>query len=353
MHDYWHPAPYWWPHPFRIPGLPYVRRDGQRVPGTRLYEPLSEKYDRTRLQRLFDDTFVLSLAYIRHGKTDYADHAANLVRRWFIDRETAMNPHLEYAQVRRGHNKNRGSSSGIIEWKDLYFFLDALRFLQSEGFLSDHENETLRGWFERYLIWLRESPKGRKERSSLSNHGTYYDLQVLALSSFLGEWSVSRDTLRDSHTRIVQQFEPDGRQPVEMKRTITAHYCCFNLQGWIHLAELAGRVRDDLWSFKGPDGQSIKIAMEWLFQYFDRPWPYKQINEFDIERFYPIYYAYKKHYGKPSSLIDDDSIPKAVDIKPLYYPHDGIRPYWQLATDLAVMSTGVRDARRTEVKIAP
>jgi hypothetical protein len=32
--DYWHPAPYWWPDPETPDGLPYIRRDGQRVPGT-------------------------------------------------------------------------------------------------------------------------------------------------------------------------------------------------------------------------------------------------------------------------------------------------------------------------------
>src|SRR5690554_383098 len=56
-HDYWHPAPYFWPNPIPIPGLPYIPKDGKRVPGTRLYEPLSDNYDRTRLQRLLDDTF--------------------------------------------------------------------------------------------------------------------------------------------------------------------------------------------------------------------------------------------------------------------------------------------------------
>jgi|GEM_PF-7043333 len=45
--------------------------------------------------------------------------------------------------------------------------------------------------------------------------------------------------LRDSRFRILAHFDPQGRQPEEMKRILTAHYCSFNLQGWIHLAQLA------------------------------------------------------------------------------------------------------------------
>src|SRR5690606_2589384 len=206
-HDYWNPAPYYWPHPLRLPGLPYVRRDGLRVPGTVLYEPLSEKYDRTRLQRLFDDTFALALGWHFHGKDRYAEHAANLVRTWFLEPETAMNPHLQYAQVRWGHNQNRGSNSGIIEMKDLYYFLDAVRILQRDGWLSKAEQQGLEEWFGRYLHWLQTSLQGREERASIENHGTYYDLQVSAIAAFLGEARLLRETLRDSRSRMLQQFD--------------------------------------------------------------------------------------------------------------------------------------------------
>src|SRR5690606_28666853 len=86
--DYWHPAPYWWPDPARPDGLPYVWRDGERVPGTRMYEPESERYDRTRLQRLFDDTTVLALAWAVGERREHVEHAARLVQAWFVDPAT-------------------------------------------------------------------------------------------------------------------------------------------------------------------------------------------------------------------------------------------------------------------------
>ena len=333
-HDYWHPAPYYWPNPLKPSGLPYVSRDGQRVPGTRLYEPESDKYDRTRLQRLFDDTLILSLAWRYSGQKKYAEHAALLVRTWFLSSETAMNPNLNYAQVRMGHNQNRGNSSGIIEMKDLYFFLNAVWMLQNDSFLSTREQDSLKKWFAKYLHWLQTSPQGQEERAARNNHGLYYDLQVASIAVFLGETLVLRDTIRDSRFRILQHFDSQGRQPEEMKRTMTAHYCCFNLQGWIHLAQLAEAIGEDLWYFADSHGRGIKAGMYWLLAHLGQTWPYEQIETFDYERFYPIYYACKAKYGLPGNFEQSSAyVPAPAYIKPVFYPHDGIRPFWQLSIE--------------------
>ncbi|APX92951.1 hypothetical protein BWR19_08415 [Halomonas sp. 1513] len=328
-HDYWHPAPYYWPFPLPIPGLPYIPRDGKRVPGTRLYEPMSDNYDRTRLQCLFDDTTVLALAGEIFERKNFDEHAVALIRRWFLDPATAMTPHLKYAQVRRGWNRNQGTSSGIIETKDFYYFLDAVRYLEEREALSAKESGSFREWLGYFLRWLRTSRQGVKESSAKNNHGTYYDLQVGAIAAFLGEEKLLHEILIRSRSRIAQQFAPDGSQPEELKRTTTAHYCCFNLQGWIHLAQLGGAYGEGLWSFEGPEGQSIRKAMEWLLPYMEREWPYQQIDEFDRERFYPIYYAYLEQYGEPPG-VDGSKVPPKEQIKPLFFPHDGIRPFWQL-----------------------
>ncbi|EAU41191.1 hypothetical protein FP2506_13029 [Fulvimarina pelagi HTCC2506] len=327
LHDYWHPAPYYWPHPLKLPGLAYVRKDGVRVPGTRLYEPLSDKFDRTRLQRLFDDTFVLALAHREFQDTRYAEHAARHVRTWFVDETTRMNPSLNYAQVRRGHDGNRGSSSGIIEMKDLYFFLDAVKLLRHAGAFDEKDNEAFETWLGTYLAWLQTSRQGVGERASRNNHGTYFDLQVGAIALYLRNDRLVRHTLRDSRSRILAQFAGDGRQPEEMTRTTTAHYCAFNLQGWLNLASLADAAGEDLWAFEGSEGQSIGRACEWLLAHIGKEWPYQQIDAFDTDRLYPIYHAYAERF---SAADIEAPLPDATAIKPIFDPHDGIRPFWQI-----------------------
>lgn len=323
-HDYWHPAPYYWPHPLRLPGLPHVQRDGKRVPGTHLYEPASERYDRTRWQRLVDDVWALTLVACHDARLEPASAAVDRLRHWFLNPETAMNPHLDYAQVRQGHNGNRGASTGIIELKDLYYLLDAIRLLHQQGALPEADLQGLRYWFERYLDWLVHSEQGRQERASANNHGTYFDLQVGALAAFLGRWLLLRDTLRDSRFRLREQFAADGSQPHELARADTAHYCCFNLQGWMYLAELAAWAGEDLWAEQGPEGQSLDGALSWLMQYHEQPWPHRQQGEFDALRFWPLWAVWQRRQG----LV---ALPARIrEVRACFHPHDGIRPFWRI-----------------------
>jgi len=68
VHDYWHPAPYWWPDPGAADGLPYIWKDGRRVEGTVMFAEGCDKFDRSRVQGLFDDSIKLALAYRVSGR---------------------------------------------------------------------------------------------------------------------------------------------------------------------------------------------------------------------------------------------------------------------------------------------
>ena len=329
-HDYWHPAPYWWPNPKTPDGLPYIRRDGMRVPGTHLYEAGSDKYDRTRLQRLFDDTTVLSLAWKVTGVDAYAQHAARLVRHWFIAPESRMNPHLRYAQVRMGYDDSEGSHTGVIEMKDLYYFLDGVRFLEQAGVLAPDDHVQLVEWLTQYRDWLATSWQGMQERRANNNHGTCYDLQTAAIDAYLGNVGSLLSTFRTSQERLLEQFERDGGQPHEMKRTLTGHYCCFNLQSWVNLATLAERCGVDLWSITASDGRGLRRAFEWMAPYIGgREWNWPQTHVLDCERFIPLYFACRDHYGEIAGLNSKLGFERLA-AEPIFFPHDGIKPFWML-----------------------
>lgn len=328
IHDYWHPAPYWHPNPDTEDGLPFIRKDGVRVPGTVMYEADSSKYDRTRLQMMFDDVTTLALGWTVTGDIALARRGAKLVRAWFLNRTTRMNPHLTYSQVRMGRNRNEGAHTGVIEMKDLYYLLDAVRLLERSGAFSKRDRNAFESWLQEYRNWLQTSPQGREERASNNNHGILYDLQIAAIHAYLGDMQGLLETFCDTRQRMFEHFNPDGFQPHEMERTISAHYCCFNLQSWVNIANLAKACGDDLWSFALADGRSIRKALEWTLPYmFEEEWPFEQIGPFDRDRFLPLYHAYINNFGPPEGL------PKAPDAnksKPVFHPHDGIRPYWAI-----------------------
>src|SRR5690606_24427841 len=182
-----------------------------------------------------------------------------------------------------------------------------------------------------YRSWLEESAQGRGERSALNNHGTWYDVQVLAIDAYLDRVRPALATLRRSYERITQQFAPDGSQPEELKRTITQHYCSYNLQGWLALAACAGRVGHDLWSYTGPTGSGMAAAARWLLDHAGRPWPYQQIDDFDLDRWSAFYHLIPADLRPdPGEVRDWVSSEDPWRVKQVFTPHDGIRPYWIL-----------------------
>lgn len=335
-HDYWHPAPYYWPNPNTKDGIPYIERDGQRVPGTRLYEPESDRYDRSRLQRLFDDSTLLTLAWKATGNADYARHAANHLKCWFVDPATRMNPHLRYAQIIMTSRKGKWSSAGIIETKDFYYYLDAVRILIADGFIDNATLSAFKSWLAEFLQWLLTSPHGRRECAKPNNHGLYYDLQVAAIAAFLGDTKTLSKTLGRARIRLFQHFPPDGSQPYELVRTLSLHYCAFNLQGWANLAHLAEQCGVDLWHHRSRDGRCLKNAFAWLLAYFPkREWPFQQIAPFDWNRLVPLAAASDRRYGTTflshAGRLSDGS----PDYPFAFHPHDGIPVGWQLCPHLS------------------
>lgn len=340
-HDYWHPAPYAWPDPAQPDGLPYINRDGHRVPGTRLYEEGSEQFDRTSLQRMFDDTTTCALAGFVFGEQRFLDHAACLIRTWFLDSATRMNPHLRYAQVWRGYGEE-GMASGIIEFKDVYFFLDAVALVEAMGGLTAGESERLRQWFEEYFDWFLTSAQGTKEVAAQNNHGTIYDLQCSAIALYLRRFDVLVETVRTATTRLLSQFQPDGAQPHELRRSASAHYCAFNLQSWINLANLLESVGVSLPTAVGVDGRGLAMGLSWFLDRSSSPdgWPFDQVTAFDPDRILPLDVATEHWYGSPmrTGRTADGQVFDATAARRLFHPHDGIPPFWNLTR----WSTGAR-----------
>lgn len=327
-HDYWHPAPYFWPNPKKKDGIPYIERDGQRVPGTRLYEPESERYDRSRIQRLFDDSALLALAWKISGDTRYAKHAAGHLVHWFISPASRMNPHLEYAQIILTSKKGKWSSAGIIETKDLYYYLDAVRLLRAGGYIDETTNQAFREWLHAFKTWLVTSRHGRRECAKPNNHGLLYDLQLSAIAVYLGDTDLLATIFRRARPRLFQHFEPDGRQPYELVRTLSAHYCAFNLQGWINYGRLARRCGYPLWETESPDGRSLERALAWLLHYNqNKTWPFRQIAPFDWSRLTTLATASDQIYN---TRHKDHAAAAPV----CFHPHDGIPPAWQLTSCL-------------------
>lgn len=273
-HDYMSLPPYAWPDPKKPDGLPWITRDGE-------VNPEFYRFDSYALETLCTAVPRLALHAYARGAPAHARRAGQLLRAWFLDPATRMNPNLQYAQLTPGRE---GPSSGIIDTTSLVFLLDAVSRLEFTDEWTPAHLAGLKAWVSEYLDWLL-GPSGRKEAAAKNNHGTWFDAQVVGFAVFCDRPAIARRQI-EAHTqgRIATQIEPDGRQPHELARTLALTYSTYNLLAFAGIACLAPRVGIDLWAFQTADGRSLKAALQWLLPFYTREttWTRPQIRPFDF-----------------------------------------------------------------------
>jgi len=242
---------------------------------------------------------TLALAAYLGDENRYAAKAVQLLRAWFIDQATRMNPSLTYAQFIPGINTGRGI--GLIETRGLTRVVDALGLLEAMGAVSSGDKAALRDWFSQFGTWMRESPYGRDESNAKNNHGTYYDLQVAIYALYADQPAIAKRVLEDAREkRIAAQIEGDGRQPLELARTRSFSYSVMNIDGLTQLATVGDRVGVDLWNYtrKGSTTPAIREALFYLAPYAlgDTKWPHQQIGGWDPESLFPVLRRAASHY---------------------------------------------------------
>ena len=296
-HDYFSQAPYYWPDPARSNGLPYVARDGRVNPESR-----TAASDEPRVRALGRTVETLALAYYFTGKAAYAEHAARCLRTWFLDPATRMTPHLNHAQAVPGRNDGRGI--GIIECGGIISAAEAAGLLAGSPAWTAPEDQALKDWLAQFLDWLLNSKNGREEAAMPQNHGTMYDVRVATLALILDKPELARQiTEAAKQKRIAVQIEPDGRQPMELKRTKSFNYSRLNLCGLVALAGLADRVGVDLWHYQTADGRSIRKALDFMLPYVKSPpapWPYQQIIPLDRAELVDAFRSAALAYHEPA-----------------------------------------------------
>jgi len=298
-HDYMSQAPYWWADPSKSNGLPYIRRDGERNP------ELNKITDKDEMGKMMDEAETTAVAYFFTGREDFAKHSANLMRTWFIDAKSRQNPNLKYAQGIPGINTGRGI--GLIETRELYRIIDAATLLKTSKSWNESDHNSLKKWFADFSKWMLESDLGKDEAKAKNNHGTHYDVQIIAFSLFADKPEIARKQIEVSRQRIKSQFEKDGSLPLELERTLSWDYSFMNLNGFFTIARLAENLKIDLWNYE-TDGKGLKKAVEWLtpFAKGEKKWTHQQIKPRELHNTVKVFNtAAKKYKSKDYQEIAD------------------------------------------------
>jgi hypothetical protein len=281
-HDYMSQAPYFWYDSTKPNGLPYIRKDGERNP------EINRITDKKLLGDLENATKTLSLAWYFTGQEKYAAKAAALIRHWFFNESSRMNPNLDYAQGIPGINNGRGI--GIIESIAFTGIADAAGLLNGSESWTKEDARLLQQWYSQFLKWMLTSKNGKEEHAAKNNHGTWYFVQAMDFALFTGDKAKARQLAEESRARLDSQLTKEGRQPLELERTKAMGYSTMNLRGWFTAARLAKQTGVDLWNYTTSKGSGLRSALDWLLPYSlgEKDWPYQQIERYNSSDIYPL-----------------------------------------------------------------
>lgn len=272
-HDYVSLARYAWPDDTQPDGLPYVMRDG-------VSNPELEKFDRNKLSTMANAVYRLSLAYYFSGEEKYAQKATELLRVWFIDKKTMVNPNLRFAQHIPGVADGR--CYGVIDTYSYVEMLDGVQLLEHSTSFTPKDSKQLKNWFSQLLKWLLTHPQAIEESNQKNNHATAYDVQVAAYALYTGNKKVFNEVVNNfPKRRIATQIMSDGKQPHELRRTLAFGYSQFNLTHIIDLMLMLKHQGLDFKQYCVSGEHSFFKAMDFIAPYMGKSvndWPYKQIS---------------------------------------------------------------------------
>ena len=273
--DYMSMGTYWWPDPNTPDGIPYVRRDGHFNP---------QCNDEHNFGNMVSQVKWCSLAAYYFDDDKYAKRAVDALYTWFICPETYMTPNARYGQAIPGICEGRGI--GLIDFRESFEVMNSVRILEAMGKIPDNYVKAIEKWYVDFTDWMLTSECGVDEDTQHNNHGTWYDVQILASAVFTGRHALARKIISTAYQRrFISQIEKTGAQPYELERTQGLSYSIMNHYAHINIAMIAEKAGDKrFWQADPEAGDSLlKLSADYLYPYVKAPdtFPFQQIHKVD------------------------------------------------------------------------
>ncbi|MEI7854712.1 MAG: alginate lyase family protein [Planctomycetota bacterium] len=261
INDFYSNGDYWWPNPKKPNGLPYIKKDGET-------NPENFGQHRIALKALRDGVAALAAAYKLTGDERYVTKATELLKVFFLDAKTRMNPNLQYAQAIPGVSPGRGI--GIIDALHLIEIPLAVKTLENSKSFPKESGAELRLWFGKLANWMVDSKNGKEEAAAKNNHAVAFYLQLAVYADFVNDAEKLKECRRQyKEIFISKQMAADGGFPLELSRTKPYGYSIFQLDNMATLCQVLSTKEDNLWEFKASDNRGISLGLVFLYPYLE------------------------------------------------------------------------------------
>jgi hypothetical protein len=140
-HDFVSQAPYYW-RDTNSPGGKYIRHDGERNPEA------AEDSDAGHFGAVCSNSHALALAFYFSGDEKYAARAAEIIRVWFLNSGTRMNPNFNFGQAIPGEVEGR--AAGLISARGLVDLVDAMGLLAGSKSWTVADQQGMTSWVDKY-----------------------------------------------------------------------------------------------------------------------------------------------------------------------------------------------------------
>ncbi|RXF05787.1 hypothetical protein D9603_03280 [Pseudoalteromonas sp. PS5] len=181
--------------------------------------------DKPKLAQVCARLHLVALSYCDAPEQQKIEYIQAQINTWFIDGETAMNPHMEFAQIMPWTGNQYGL--GIIDSRWLLLAIEACALLNDKL-----DTDTLRGfklWLKAFAAWILNSKSGLTEVARKNNRGSWVDVLLSYILLFLNEERcvalICNHTLKN---RFDVQFDNNGDQPLELTRYNPVSYSLYN-----------------------------------------------------------------------------------------------------------------------------
>ena len=143
---------------------PYKHIDGRANPDTKTLSGPGNTNDMSQA------VFFNAMSYAITGTRSYSQKTASFLEAFFLEKDTAMAPNVNFGQIVRGVGPEHrvGTFTGVLDMRGMIKVANAILTLKATKSQDwdAQKDAAMKLWLKQYLGWLESSPIAQKTASS-------------------------------------------------------------------------------------------------------------------------------------------------------------------------------------------